>query len=437
LVWLYAALVWGVCRRRLARREDAEDAFQATFLILAVKAGSIRAGEALPGWLHWAACRASIRVASAPPGRDREEVPAPGLDALAELARREAAVAVDEELVRLPGRYREPLVLFHLEGLERREVADRLGLSEPAVKALLARGRSLLRNRLARRGFALPMVIPFLADPLPAEAAANACRLAGSFARSGLSPFDLVASPVKGWGSMFSSVTGKTAAVATAGAVGLTLLFAVNGPAEDGAGGSAKNDAPDAVVSADAVGEAGDMAVAAAEEPKRADAAGVPPSPAQLAEEQTLRALGEEAALDLPPETTLEQAIDLLRRQHRFPVAFAADINKDERLKLDASEPAVKTGRLGDVLRTLLRPLGLTYAIDEHGILIITPPRSLVQIVQDRSYDVSTLRKRLGSDVRIAEMVTERLTAHPPPPRPVRRTWCRTTPPRSPSSAIA
>ncbi|HEX6983839.1 MAG TPA: sigma-70 family RNA polymerase sigma factor, partial [Planctomycetaceae bacterium] len=135
LVRRHGPVVWGVCRRRLARREDAEDAFQATFLILAVKAGSIRRPAALAGWLHRTASRAAARVASVAPGEANVEAEAGGLDAFAELARREATAAVDEELVRLPGRYRDPIVLFHLEGLDRRQVADRLGVSEPTVKA--------------------------------------------------------------------------------------------------------------------------------------------------------------------------------------------------------------------------------------------------------------------------------------------------------------
>ncbi|MGC1272093.1 MAG: sigma-70 family RNA polymerase sigma factor, partial [Planctomycetaceae bacterium] len=227
LVRRHGRLVWGVCRRRLDSREDAEDAFQATFLILAVKAGTIRQPAALAGWLHRTATRTSLRIASSSSREIADEAASGGLDAFSELARRESIAAVDEELVRLPHRYRDAIVLFHLDGLDRRQVAERLGVSDVAVKSLLARGRSLLRSRLARRGVALPLLLPLAIEPVPAEAASSATRTAVSMARSGLSPFDLLSVTVKGLPPMLTWFTNKTAAAVLIGAACLSLFLVV------------------------------------------------------------------------------------------------------------------------------------------------------------------------------------------------------------------
>jgi len=154
LVRRYGGLVFGVCRGVLANRQDAEDAFQATFVVLARKAASIRRRESLSSWLYGVAHRLARKARSQPITRREIRIanrPAP-IDPADDVALRELTGILHEELVRLPDRYRAPLVLCCLEGASRDEAAQRLGWSLAQVKDRLERGRELLRSRLVRRG---------------------------------------------------------------------------------------------------------------------------------------------------------------------------------------------------------------------------------------------------------------------------------------------
>jgi RNA polymerase sigma factor (sigma-70 family) len=151
----HGPLVLGLCRRLLEHEQDAEDAFQATFLILARKAGSIRKREALAGWLYEVAYRVAMRMRTAA-GRqralERQTTDMPQTDPAAEAAWREVRPILDEELHRLPTKYRSCLVLCYLEGRSNREAARELGWPEGSMSRRLARARELLRTRLSRRG---------------------------------------------------------------------------------------------------------------------------------------------------------------------------------------------------------------------------------------------------------------------------------------------
>jgi len=159
IVARHGPMVLGVCRRILGRTDDVEDAFQATFLVFVRKARSIRDGEALGPWLHGVARRVATRArAVAARRRATERI---GLDAdpagpAEDPDRDEVRAVVDEEIGRLPERYRRPVVLCDLEGLTQGEAARSLDWTEGAVRGRLARARGLLRTRLARRGFAAP-----------------------------------------------------------------------------------------------------------------------------------------------------------------------------------------------------------------------------------------------------------------------------------------
>jgi RNA polymerase sigma factor (sigma-70 family) len=153
----HAPLVLGVCRRVVRQEQDAEDAFQATFLALAQKAGSVRRGASLASWLHGVAYRCAARVRSANARRRRHEgrvrggpeAPPP------DLTWDEVRQALDEELTRLPEKYRAPLVLCYLRGMTQCEAARELGWGTGVLRGRLDRGRERLRARLARRGLAL------------------------------------------------------------------------------------------------------------------------------------------------------------------------------------------------------------------------------------------------------------------------------------------
>jgi RNA polymerase sigma factor (sigma-70 family) len=155
----HGPLVWGVCRRALTNPADAEDAFQATFLVLVRKAGSVARGERLGPWLYGVAYRVARRVrekAARTPAcepeaaamiPDRPQPTAPDTDWLP---------ALDRELQALPARYREPLILCELQGLSRRAAAEKLRIREGTLSSRLARGRTLLRARLLKHGTLLP-----------------------------------------------------------------------------------------------------------------------------------------------------------------------------------------------------------------------------------------------------------------------------------------
>lgn len=162
LVRRHGPLVLGVCRRVLHDWHDAEDAFQATFLVLARKAGSIAKSEALGSWLYKVAYRVAVRArgqAALRHARERQAGPRMQADPLAEVTGRELLTVLDEELHRLPERYRAPLVLYYLQGQARDRVARQLGWSLRTVCRRLAQGRECLRARLKRRHFELPAAL--------------------------------------------------------------------------------------------------------------------------------------------------------------------------------------------------------------------------------------------------------------------------------------
>jgi RNA polymerase sigma factor (sigma-70 family) len=162
-------MVLGVCRRVLHDLHDAEDACQAAFLILACKAASVRRAGALGGWLHAVAFRVACRLRAGRARRRDAERPLSDAPAPSEPTWREAQVMLDEELQRLPKKWRAPLVLCYLEGKTRDEAAKDLGWSVGTVRGRLARGRARLRTRLGRRGVSLS--VPLAAGPAQAESA--------------------------------------------------------------------------------------------------------------------------------------------------------------------------------------------------------------------------------------------------------------------------
>ncbi len=158
LVGRYGPLVMGVCRRVLRHEQDAEDAFQATFLILARRARSLDAGGPLAGYLHTVAYRAALKARAMAgrcgPWAPLEDVPAP--PSVPEQEHREVRLVLDEEIARLPEKYRTPLLLCDLQGKTHSEAGREIGQPPGSMSRLLARGRELLRERLLSRGAALP-----------------------------------------------------------------------------------------------------------------------------------------------------------------------------------------------------------------------------------------------------------------------------------------
>lgn len=185
LVRRHGPLVFGVCRRVLRDAHDAEDACQATFLVLAHKAGSIRWGDALASWLHGVAFRTAARLRRDVERRRGREAPAvdPPTPDAAEASWRDVRAVLDEEIGRLPEHLRSPVLLCYLDGLTRDEAAQRLGWGLDVLRGRLERGRLLLRRRLTRRGLTLPAA---LLSALLAERAALSATLLVQIARPAL-----------------------------------------------------------------------------------------------------------------------------------------------------------------------------------------------------------------------------------------------------------
>jgi RNA polymerase sigma factor (sigma-70 family) len=158
LLQRHGPMVLGVCRRLLRHEQDAEDAFQATFLVLARSADSIRSQDSLGTWLHGVARRTALRARGQAAARQAHEQAAaerPGTDPGEEAGRREMRALLDEEVGRLPEAYRAAVVLCYLEGKTHEEAAGQLCWPKSTVTSRLVRARELLRRRLEGRGLAV------------------------------------------------------------------------------------------------------------------------------------------------------------------------------------------------------------------------------------------------------------------------------------------
>src|SRR5439155_16698479 len=134
---------------------DAEDAFQATFLVLVRKASTLRTPGTLDNWLYGVAQRTALELRRSGTKRRAKEAKVMPRTESDPQPRIDWQACLDEELARLPDRYRAAVVLCDLEGKTRREAAQALGCAEGSVASRLARGRALLAERLSRRGVGL------------------------------------------------------------------------------------------------------------------------------------------------------------------------------------------------------------------------------------------------------------------------------------------
>jgi RNA polymerase sigma factor (sigma-70 family) len=239
LVRRHGSMVLHVCRRVLHDAHAAEDAFQATFLVLARKAARIAQGERLAGWLYGVAYRTALRARAEAARRARRETQEelhPPVTPPADLAARELCAALDEELNRLPEAYRGPLLLCYLEGRTRDQAAQQLGCALRTLERRLQRGRALLRIRLTRRGFTLSATL--LAAAVPARATpstaliATVVGVAGKAATGGVSvtAVSLAETVLRATSlARLKLVLALVLGLGTLGAAGLALPWAATG----------------------------------------------------------------------------------------------------------------------------------------------------------------------------------------------------------------
>ncbi len=189
LVARHGPMVLGVCRRVLADPHAADDAFQATFLVLVRRASAIRRPDLLAPWLHGVALKVARRArsdAARRAARERASAAPKGDegDPVIESGWREVRAVIDEEIGRLPEAHRRAVVLCDVEGLSREEAARRLGWTANMVRGRLERARVRLRERLARRGVAPPGAwMAWVAGPTPSPGLlSTTARAASSYA---------------------------------------------------------------------------------------------------------------------------------------------------------------------------------------------------------------------------------------------------------------
>ncbi len=193
IVRRHGPMVMQVCKRVLGQEQDAEDAFQATFLVLASKPDALRRKSSLASWLYGTAYRIARKSKQSAERRRKHEVRAtarPSIDPREELLWREVRTLIDAEIARLPDKYRSVFVLCCLEELSQAEAGRRLDMKEGTVANRLAEARKRLGRRLARRGVELTVVLNAVtlaassASALPAKLMATTIKAASATAAS-------------------------------------------------------------------------------------------------------------------------------------------------------------------------------------------------------------------------------------------------------------
>jgi RNA polymerase sigma factor (sigma-70 family) len=170
----HGPMVLGVCRRLLPDPHDTEDAFQATFLVLLRKAHSLRNRQLVANWLYGVAYRTALKARNQAARRragTRPLVEVPTEESESDVIWKDLRPVLDEEVQRLPDKYRVPVILCYLEGKTFQEAAQQLGCPAGTVSGRLARARGILRTRLTRRGLGLSAGLLGATLPQTAEAA--------------------------------------------------------------------------------------------------------------------------------------------------------------------------------------------------------------------------------------------------------------------------
>jgi RNA polymerase sigma factor (sigma-70 family) len=292
IVLRHGTMVYQVCRRVLRHSQDAEDAFQATFLVLAQKLHALRQHNSLASWLHGVALRIARKARARAMAHKRWEAGAAVAEAVPpdDLTWSEVRLALDAELARLPDRWRLPLVLCYLEGQTQDEAAARLGWSKATLRRRLGQARAALGSRLKGRGIAWSAALPaaLVCDSVAANAMSPACvdsAVAAALAVVNGKSAALAAPArvaVLTEGVLKTMFVTKTGMVAAALIVLLLATAAVGGHFSAASAAQAENQAEPCSHGPAAPEEGPALAVVSVPLPERAAAQAVPPEPLTL-----------------------------------------------------------------------------------------------------------------------------------------------------------
>lgn len=454
LVSRYGGLVLGVCRRALRDEHGAEDAFQATFLVLARRASKIRRRSALAGWLHAVAFRTAAR-ANAQRHRRREEALPDDMttddDVLAQVTSRYERQLLDEEIHRLPPKYRDALVFRYLMGKSNRQIAGELGVSVGVVEGRLKRAKDRLRLRLVRRGISVTGTLAAVAGAArvleaacPDALVATTVQAAAAF-RTGISTTGSHSQNAIRLAEKELAVSASAAATTMSGAAvalviaGLSLAWAGDGvpppttPGPDvaatvqthwpGTLSIAGNPAPIRLAMADdqqTPPETAEKPSPVAEEPEE-KMLGILPSGSEGAEEApwapltdqrraVLREMYDKVVfrsmspgelrirreLDAPTEwefieTPLQDVIDTVKDYHAIEIEVDTGALDDVGIPADCPiTRKLKGVSLRTALRLMLRDLDLTMVVFDE-VLLITTPKEADAMLQTHVYSLHRL----------------------------------------------
>lgn len=456
LIRRYSTMVATVCRLTVSDAAHAEDAFQATFLVLLQSAKKIQKRASIAAWLHGVAYRTASRIRSkhySTPAHSNnsgcDDVIKPcdnETDPASELARKMELEALDRELENLPERLRAPLVEHYLLGHSAPEIAERMELSLSAVEGRLKRGRRKLRTLLARRGISLSVLAAgslFFQNHLAAsESAAWASNFVDSHLPSGdmpgdaqppLSPNPEVSSLVQGEMMMLGMSAKSSIAAAIMVTAGALAVWAADpfdhgqGKQRSGSSGTANTAVADATVQAvppaqpapvkffppnagaNTLGQfgggeggqgglGGGLGASGSQEPDGPPVAWTKPegdapgwlsagSRAVSGAEKHRMMLSEEIEFDYPG-TSLQAVIEDIAGELNVQIEISTD--ELDLLGVDVDTPVTASGRgpMRELFRRILKPLELTYRVNESSIEI-TSKEDAAANPAIRFYDLS------------------------------------------------
>ena len=382
IVERHGPMVLGVCRRVLGDARDVEDAFQATFLILARKGGTLGEEDPVGHWLHGVARRVALRARTAAARRRSHEkaVTPPEVAPAEDPAARELGAVLDEELARLPSKYRAPVVFCYLEGMTHEEAAGRLGWPLGTVKGRLARARDLLKRRLSRRGVApagaaFPLFQGAMAV-VPPSLLQSTIRAAMAGPASGMVPAGVASLAAGSLATMFLHKLKLAGAIMLVLGTGAAVMAyqATKGPGDapkpdqDKAGPTRARPAPATSPAEVADWEAGWPSVIAAQDD-------------QSPESRKIReALDGRLSMGFPNDTPLEDVIKYIQQSTQnesanLPTGIPIYVDPQGLQDVDKTMASTISINLeGIPLKTtldlILRQLGLTYRV-KGGLMII------------------------------------------------------------------